>query len=130
MKIRTPNIWTESLKRRAKKDLLDIANSYEVKERKFLKNVKFVGKVAKYSGNAHNYSVTMEQVIENGLNDKPSILKLTNEDKKRRANLSYNGRKSFISKIGMEMLNTPKKRKDFEDYIGEIVSRINRKRML
>lgn len=43
----------------AAKELLDIANSYEVKQRKFLKNIRFTDTSAHWCGLAHDYSVSL-----------------------------------------------------------------------
>lgn len=50
--------WTKKLKAAARKELLDIANCYEVTTRKILKGVIFYNSgMAKYYGHAHDYTV-------------------------------------------------------------------------
>ncbi|PPK99001.1 hypothetical protein SAMN05444682_115146 [Parapedobacter indicus] len=46
-------------RKRAAKALLDIANDYEVKQRKFLRNIRFTETSAHWSGQAHDYSVAL-----------------------------------------------------------------------
>lgn len=49
--------WSNSLKRKARKELTDIYNCYEPKKVKFIKNVIFLPTgQAKKIGFAHNYS--------------------------------------------------------------------------
>lgn len=49
--------WTKSLKKKARKELTDIANRYEVKQRKYIKGVQFLSTgQARYIGQAHDYS--------------------------------------------------------------------------
>lgn len=43
----------------AAKALLDIANDYEVKQRKFLKNIRFTETTAHWCGLAHDYTVNL-----------------------------------------------------------------------
>ncbi|MGJ1193781.1 hypothetical protein ACR788_23665 [Sphingobacterium siyangense] len=43
----------------AAKELLSIANTFEVKQRKFLKNIRYTETSAHWCGHAHNYSVAL-----------------------------------------------------------------------
>lgn len=57
------DIWTPTLKKLAAKQLLNIANHYEVKTRKSLRNIDFKKNgQAKWSGNAHDYTVNIESL--------------------------------------------------------------------
>jgi hypothetical protein len=47
---------TKSQKRQLASELLAVANNYEIKQRKFLKNIRFTNSSAHWSGQAHNYS--------------------------------------------------------------------------
>ncbi len=53
---------TNSLKKALSKELLALANQYEVKQRKFLKNILFSEEYARWQGYAHNYTVHASQL--------------------------------------------------------------------
>ena len=62
------NKWTPALKKLATKELLAIANGYEVKRRKTLRGIRFnLDGSAKWSGQAHDYTVWID-ALEKGLN--------------------------------------------------------------
>lgn len=67
--------WTPKLKRIAAKELLDTANGYEVRQRKSLRNIRYhPNGSAKWTGQAHDYTVWIDQLEKPGLS-KPSIKK-------------------------------------------------------
>lgn len=49
----------KSIRKQAAKELLGIANHYELKQRKFLKGIKYTNDSAHCIGHAHNYSVKL-----------------------------------------------------------------------
>lgn len=43
--------------------MIDLVNSYEVKQRKFLKGIAEGHDFLRYSGHAHNYTVHLSQIV-------------------------------------------------------------------
>ena len=56
-------MWTKKQKSWASKELLSIANAYEVKKRKSLRGIKYnKNGSAKWCGHAHDYTVWLPEI--------------------------------------------------------------------
>lgn len=57
--------WTAELRKKAAKALLDLSNSYEVTQKKWLREASIIFREdgsAKYVGKAHDYTVWISQL--------------------------------------------------------------------